>query len=42
MSTYRWQQKYIQRKTGMMGTSGRGRQGDIGCAVRCGGGKGMR
>lgn len=28
MSTYRWQQKYIQKKTGMMVTSGGGRQRD--------------
>lgn len=28
MSTYRWQQKYIQKRTGMTITSGGGRQGD--------------
>lgn len=33
MSTCRWQQKYIQKKTGMMVTSGTGRQRDIGCDI---------
>lgn len=28
MNTQRWQQKYIQKKTGMMVTSGGGGQGD--------------
>lgn len=28
MSTYRWQQKYIQKKIGMTVTSSGGRQGD--------------
>lgn len=28
MNTYRWQQNYIQKKTGMMVTSGGGRQRD--------------